>query len=631
MSNLPKSGYDVALSYAGEDGRRYAKALHDLLKNQNMEVYFDIHQRLNNLGDPLPEHIQKIYGGGANLYVIFWSEEHSKRWWPQKELECIRSSVLSTSNQEYRIIFYLLDGTDLPPAFKNFIQATLHDPLESLSETIDKKLIDHKTKYSVKIETPHTYLKGLQNFEKTDRDCFLSFCTNLTGANRFTNSEEAIKLKDSVTKKFVTILYGFSTTGKTSLIKAGLIPLLEEIPSKWTYIYVDCKNCTWEFPHAYENFFAHENLDIESIELILLKIIDHLLQMASTGGVKCLLIVDHFEECEAGVNLSLFLEKVHGANKSNHSKISILLICQEINLKNDAPSKSDPKLVENLIQEKFSSAKFFARHAIQPLEFDSAENYLKNALQISEEECGYFSEMFNLLKRISKKKIDRNSIYPPYLQIFGTWWESVSLGSRMTPETWNSFIPDGADMSEDIILEDFWKKIKDSKDQNVVDMWLFYSVLVGTTCISQDSLEGMRFFINESIMTELVKYVKNDWFGRLIEKIEGYPGRERINLVEDLKGQMTNVEVKKIINEIYSANDNLSAPQLIRILSRSQDYLHSFLSCRNKPHENVKTLIYIFIHFHCGIDARYLEFNISKSTPSTMLSEFYSHIAKANF
>lgn len=607
--------YDIALSYGGRDGRGCAEKISRLLKGKNLEVYFDRNERTEYLSADLDEHTKKIYMDKSELCIIIWSIDHNTGNMPQKELAVIKSRVLSSTNQRNCVYLYPLDETPIPPFLEGVVHACSNSSLDDFCTEICRRLRPKPGCSSARIV-------GFENFEQQDKDCFLSLDCN---------KKQVTKVIEIIRNNFITLLSGDEQSGKTSLIKSGLVPSLEQQDnSNWKCIYTSFKNSTDSFSLSNLNrYFPELSEDIYFEEFI-----NWIVTKYEDNGTKVLVIIDQFENLDAvNEHINLFLNKIRQNHNTYKAKISILISCQATCSRHI-----------DLLEHKFKGCKFFTRHNISPLTSIDAQKYLHSSLQIMSEEEIYFEEMFSALKLVSRREFDKSSIISSsYLQIFGRWWLVSSEQSKMTSEKWSKQLLDTDVISGTIIVESYWLHLKNSEEESLDEIFSLYRTLKSSKAknirflpIAQSSLNDMRFYVNELMMKELVKTVSKYWLNNLIKNLvsrtERIPASEVQNLIESLQKQSREEDkFKIIINAIYAKNEGLVAPQLSKTFFKSQSTLCNFLSDRNNNHEEISILIHIFLHYHFREDrVRYGEFHPPRPTPSSIIREFYTYVNSNN-
>lgn len=103
--------YDIALSFAGED-RQTAQDLAEKLKEQGVNVFYDLHVQAELWGKDLYQHLQLIYRDKAQYCIIFVSEAYARKLWTRHELQQAQARAFK-ENREY-ILPLRLDDTEIP-------------------------------------------------------------------------------------------------------------------------------------------------------------------------------------------------------------------------------------------------------------------------------------------------------------------------------------------------------------------------------------------------------------------------------------------------------------------------------------------------------------------------------------
>lgn len=91
--------YDVTLSFAGEE-RPYVEKIAQILKKQNIKVFYDYFEIGNLWGKDLYQYLQSIYRDQARYCVIFFSKNYLKKSWTRHELKQAQERTFY-ENSEY--------------------------------------------------------------------------------------------------------------------------------------------------------------------------------------------------------------------------------------------------------------------------------------------------------------------------------------------------------------------------------------------------------------------------------------------------------------------------------------------------------------------------------------------------
>ncbi|HKP84838.1 MAG TPA: TIR domain-containing protein, partial [Blastocatellia bacterium] len=105
------SGYDIALSFAGED-RTFVEAVAECLKQNQLTVFYDKDELVYLWGKDLAETLDEIYRQRSRYVVIFISEHYARKMWTNHE----RQSAFARALQEKReyVLPARFDRTELP-------------------------------------------------------------------------------------------------------------------------------------------------------------------------------------------------------------------------------------------------------------------------------------------------------------------------------------------------------------------------------------------------------------------------------------------------------------------------------------------------------------------------------------
>lgn len=103
--------YDFGLSFAGED-RKYPEKLAQLLREEQVRVFYDRDEEADLWGQDLYQGFQKVYGQECRFFIPFVSANYIASSWPRHELKQAQARDFK-SNVEY-ILPLRLDDTELP-------------------------------------------------------------------------------------------------------------------------------------------------------------------------------------------------------------------------------------------------------------------------------------------------------------------------------------------------------------------------------------------------------------------------------------------------------------------------------------------------------------------------------------
>ena len=108
---VPDNGFDVAISFAGED-REIAEALANRLVSLGVSVFYDRFFQSDLWGKDLYEHISDIYTNRSKFCVILVSAQYLLKKWTRHERKSAQARAF-TQGPEY-ILPVRLDDSDLP-------------------------------------------------------------------------------------------------------------------------------------------------------------------------------------------------------------------------------------------------------------------------------------------------------------------------------------------------------------------------------------------------------------------------------------------------------------------------------------------------------------------------------------
>lgn len=133
-----KFGYDVALSFAGEQ-RKYVSKVASALAQMGIKVFYDEFEAVRLWGKDLQVYLDEVYRKKARLCVIFISEDYVRKTWPRHEGESALARALEEPG-EY-ILPVRFDDADLPGLRPTvgYLDARRLAP-EQLAEMIKRKL-----------------------------------------------------------------------------------------------------------------------------------------------------------------------------------------------------------------------------------------------------------------------------------------------------------------------------------------------------------------------------------------------------------------------------------------------------------------------------------------------------------
>lgn len=140
MENCYK--YDVALSFAGEN-RIYVEKVANILKQANINVFYDRLEQAELWGKDLYTHLDQVYQKEARFCVIFISKYYKRKNWTNHERQSGQARAFQET-QEY-ILPVRFDNTEIPgirPTVGYISLKELTPP--NLASIIIKKLQDYR-------------------------------------------------------------------------------------------------------------------------------------------------------------------------------------------------------------------------------------------------------------------------------------------------------------------------------------------------------------------------------------------------------------------------------------------------------------------------------------------------------
>jgi len=106
-----KFDYDVAISFAGED-RQNAKKLANLLKTNDVKVFFDEFEQANLWGKNIYNYFANVYTNQARYCIMLLSKHYANNVWTNHERQHAQARAFR-ENSEY-ILPVKLDDTEIP-------------------------------------------------------------------------------------------------------------------------------------------------------------------------------------------------------------------------------------------------------------------------------------------------------------------------------------------------------------------------------------------------------------------------------------------------------------------------------------------------------------------------------------
>jgi len=130
--------YDIALSFAGED-RPYVEKVAEILKQREINVFYDSFEEANLWGKDLYVYLSDIYQNQAQYTIMFISESYNNKLWTNHERQSMQARAFQEST-EY-ILPARFDNTIVPGLSQTigYIDLRTTSP-EKLADIIQKKL-----------------------------------------------------------------------------------------------------------------------------------------------------------------------------------------------------------------------------------------------------------------------------------------------------------------------------------------------------------------------------------------------------------------------------------------------------------------------------------------------------------
>ncbi|MEV6244461.1 TIR domain-containing protein [Lentzea sp. NPDC051838] len=186
--------FDVAPSFAEEDRDRVLPIV-ELLKQQNVKVYYDEDQVVARWGLNLLEHIAETLTHKVRYVLMFASQHYVEASWARLERQTAQARALAQQN-EY-VLPIKLDDTEVPGLLSTtgFLDLRVHPP-EVIANAVVEKLAQHRAEFTAStpitaqsvaalvLEKPHGWeyllyvgvvLQGLKKLESKYREHFLRY------------------------------------------------------------------------------------------------------------------------------------------------------------------------------------------------------------------------------------------------------------------------------------------------------------------------------------------------------------------------------------------------------------------------------------------------------------------------
>lgn len=131
-------GYDVALSFAGED-REYVEIVAEILHAIGLKVFYDRYEEVDMWGKNLYTHLDDVYRKKSRYCVMFVSKYYKEKLWTNHERQSAQARAFNQS-EEY-ILPIKIDETEIPGLLPTigYIKAENRKP-EELAILIAKKV-----------------------------------------------------------------------------------------------------------------------------------------------------------------------------------------------------------------------------------------------------------------------------------------------------------------------------------------------------------------------------------------------------------------------------------------------------------------------------------------------------------
>ena len=612
--------YNFAVSFAGEN-RLEAKKLVDLLTNRGAIVFYDEHKGHDHLSEDLYQKFNNIYKNCSDYVIVFASKEYlcdaegKQNEWTRHELKAAQARAISEDSGY--IIPILLDETEIPGINKTcgYLDWRELSP-EQIADDLVKKLfnlsdnIGSPIKGSKPIER---FLVGIKSYGKEDSDDFVRMEYN---------QRQVLTLKKSVEDNFITLFYGENGLGKTSLLRAGLVPSLNAKNSRWQCIYTSPDSLhnklfnISDFKPNYSDLKNDESLD-SVITCILAE---------DKSNSKFLIIIDQFEHYDLNradernkTYLKELFNELYSARDGNQYKnrVSIIIVCRD----------SSPNHM-NFLMEEFENRKRFSTCVISCFDAQSARIELGLVLSICSEEEELFEEFFEELTQVSnsyKRLKTSNLVHPFYFQVFGECWKYLSNGSKMTRDKLNSLTQDSEEkISTQLIINTCIDSIVKSGYQRIEELFTLYELISFNSQEKRSKLDlsvilpSLRIQINELSKDDLNTSIKI-WHRNLVDNVRSWSAALGIHL----KNQMDDNSLEKAVEKILE--ENIIALQIIELLDGDNTYIQEFLKFKHDPHDPYQSIeVILLLSLYSRCNGKFYEYRqlFKKSLSPSLISEF---------
>ena len=132
------SGYDVVLSFAGED-RSHAERLAEELRKKGVKVFYDKYEQAILWGKDLYAYLSDIYQNKAKFCVMFCSRHYAEKLWTNHERQAAQARAIR-EQAEY-ILPIRLDQSEIPGVLRTTGHIDWHDEsAENIASLVVEKL-----------------------------------------------------------------------------------------------------------------------------------------------------------------------------------------------------------------------------------------------------------------------------------------------------------------------------------------------------------------------------------------------------------------------------------------------------------------------------------------------------------
>lgn len=208
ISDTCSYDYDVALSFAGED-RSVAEPIASLLMENNIRVFYDLHEEATLWGKDLYQYLCHVYRDRARFCLVFLSASYAKKAWTKHELKQAQARAIS-ENAEY-ILPLRIDDTEIPGITSTMAYIDLRT--RSISEVVSLVLAKLRHPETMSSSDSKYLSQGLPVEASASQLLEKAAKTNSKVSRKIPSDSEFIKIKGNVSG-----IINFGTMGNAEII-----------------------------------------------------------------------------------------------------------------------------------------------------------------------------------------------------------------------------------------------------------------------------------------------------------------------------------------------------------------------------------------------------------------------------